>query len=91
MAQVLRVAEKVRSVRRLQLSFFFTFLRWSRPGDVIYLNAAGQPIVIINSPKAAIELFDRRATIYSDRPRNVIACDIMTGGLFFSFTPYGET
>jgi hypothetical protein len=64
---------------------------WSRTGDLIYLNAAGQPIVIINSQKVALELLDRRAAIYSDRPRNVVACDIMTGGLLLGFAPYGET
>jgi hypothetical protein len=63
----------------------------SRPGDVIYLNAAGQSIIVINSQKAAVELLDRRAVIYSCRPRNVIACDIMTGGLMLGFAPYGET
>jgi hypothetical protein len=63
----------------------------SRLGDVIYLNAAGQSIIVINSQKAALELLDRRAVIYSDRPRNVIACDIMTGGLMLGFAPYGET
>jgi hypothetical protein len=60
-------------------------------GDLIYLNAAGQPVVIINSQKVAVALLDQRAAIYSDRPRNVIACDIMTGGLFFAFAPYDET
>ena len=64
---------------------------WYRSGDLIYLNAAGQPVVIINSQKVAVELLDRRAAIYSDRPRNVVACDIMTGGLFFGFSRYGDT
>ena len=64
---------------------------WSRPGDLIYLNAAGQPVVIINSQKVAVELLDRRATIYSDRQRNVVVCDIMTGGLLVGCTEYGET
>jgi hypothetical protein len=90
MAQVHKVAKEVRFVPCLP-SFFGSFLTWSRPGDLIYLNAAGQPVVIINSQKVAIELLDRRAAIYSDRPRNVIACDIMTGGLFFGISPYGET
>jgi hypothetical protein len=63
----------------------------SRPGDVIYLNAAGLPVVIINSQRAGVTLLDRRAAIYSDRPRNIIACDIMTRGLFFGFSGYGDT
>ena len=64
---------------------------WSRTGDLIYLNAAGQPVVVINSQKVAVELLDRRAAIYSDRPRNVVACDIMTGGLLLGFARYGGT
>jgi hypothetical protein len=63
----------------------------SRPGDVIYLNAAGQSIIVINSQKAAVELLNRRGVTYSDRPHNVIACDIMTGGLMLGFAPYDET
>ena len=62
-----------------------------RPGDLIYLNAAGQPIVVINSQKVAVELLDRRATIYSDRPSDVVVGDIMTGGYLIGFARFGET
>jgi hypothetical protein len=64
---------------------------WSRLGDLIYLNAAGQPIVIINSQEVAVALLNRRSAIYSDRPHNVVAGDIMTGGLLFAFSHYGDT
>ncbi|KAF8489336.1 cytochrome P450 [Russula emetica] len=68
------------------------FSEWQKKyGDLIYLNAAGQPIVIINSPKVGVALLDRRAAIYSDRPRNIVASDIMAGGLFFAFSRYGDT
>ena len=60
------------------------------PGELIYLNAAGQPIIVLNSQRVAADLLDRRAAIYSDRPRFIVACDIMTGGLGFAFSPYGE-
>jgi hypothetical protein len=60
-------------------------------GDLIYLNVAGQLIVIINSPKVGVALLDRRAAIYSDRPRNIVVSDIMAGGLFFAFSRYGDT
>ena len=88
-AQVFRVAKQIRSVR--YRSPFFQYLNLSLPGDVIYLNAAGQPIVIINSSKVAVELLDRRAAIYSDRPRNIVVSDIMCGGLLFGFSRYGDT
>ncbi len=89
MAQVRRVAKEIRSVG--YLSSFIPYLTWPLQGDLIYLNAAGQPVVIINSPRVAIALLDRRAAIYSDRPRNIVASDMMTGGLFFGFSRYGDT
>ena len=64
---------------------------WSRAGDLIYLNAGGQPIVVINSRKVAVELLDRRGAIYSDRPTNVIVDNIMSRGHLIGFARYGET
>ena len=68
------------------------FLRHVRrlAGDLVYLNAAGQPIIIVNSQKVATDLFDRRAGIYSDRPPLIVACEIMTNGLFFALARYGD-
>ncbi|KAF8485183.1 cytochrome P450 [Russula ochroleuca] len=67
------------------------FTEWHKKyGDLIYLNAAGQPVVVINSRKVAVELLDRRGTIYSDKPSNIV-CDIMTRGLVIGFAQYGET
>lgn len=59
-------------------------------GDVVFLNAAGQPIIVLNSPKAAADLLDRRASNYSNRPRNVVGSEMMTGGLFMVFKSYGD-
>jgi hypothetical protein len=56
----------------------------------MYLSALGQPILVINSLKAAAELLDRRANIYSGRPRLIVAGEILCGGLFMAFMPYGE-
>ncbi|KAH8992362.1 cytochrome P450 [Lactarius akahatsu] len=52
--------------------------------DVMYLSALGQPILVLNSLKAASELLDRRANIYSGRPRMIMAQDIISGGLLFA-------
>ena len=56
----------------------------------MYLNALGQPIIVINSLKVAAELLDKRANIYSDRPRMIVANEILSGGLFGAFLRYGE-
>ena len=56
----------------------------------MYLNVLGQPILVIHSLKTAFELLDRRANIYSDRPRYAVAQDILCGGLFTALMPYGD-
>lgn len=58
-------------------------------GDVVYLNALGRSIIVLNSQKAAADLLGRRARVYSDRPRFIVASEILTGGLEVSFLQYG--
>ena len=83
-------------VSSLFISFLDTFfpqpvplIHW-RPGDLFYLNAAGQPIVILNSRKVCVDLLERRAAIYSDRPPNVVVSDLMCNGLLMPFARYGD-
>lgn len=38
------------------------------PGGIIYASVLGQHILIINDREIAIELLEKRAHIYSDRP-----------------------
>ena len=37
-------------------------------GDIIYIYAFGNPIIILNSAKAANDLLDKRSAKYSSRP-----------------------
>jgi len=39
-----------------------------KTGDMMYLEALGNRILVLNSTKAAHDLLEKRATIYSDRP-----------------------
>ncbi|KZV67292.1 cytochrome P450 [Peniophora sp. CONT] len=67
------------------------FSAWRKVyGDMFYLNAGGQPIIVINSHTVAIELLDRRAGKYMDRPINIVGIQMMTGGLFFAFGGYND-
>ena len=59
-------------------------------GDLIYLNAAGQPILVLNSQKVAADLLDRRAANYSGRARNFVAADILAGGLLMVFNQHSD-
>ncbi|EEB98550.1 hypothetical protein MPER_01919, partial [Moniliophthora perniciosa FA553] len=37
--------------------------------DIIYLNVAGTPIVILNSFEASFELMEKRSSVYASRPK----------------------
>jgi hypothetical protein len=38
------------------------------PGDVIYLEVLGKPMLVLNSMEAINDLLDKRSDIYSCRP-----------------------
>ncbi|KAE9381135.1 cytochrome p450 monooxygenase [Stipitochalara longipes BDJ] len=40
--------------------------------DIIYVNLLGQPVIVLNSVKSAIDLLDKKGAIYSDRPPFVV-------------------
>ena len=66
--------------------FFFFFFA----GEVVYLDGAGQPILLCNSLKSAFELLERRSGNYSDRPRFVMAHEILGGGILFTLMNYSD-
>ncbi|KAK7056377.1 hypothetical protein VNI00_002931 [Paramarasmius palmivorus] len=69
---------------------WLTFTEWRKQyGDIVYINIAGKDAVILNSRKVAGDLLDRRATIYSDRPRNIVT-QLLTGGMVFAFSQHNE-
>ncbi len=49
----------------------------------MYLDGAGQPVIVCNSLQSAFELLERRSGNYSDRPRFIMAQEILNGGLLF--------
>ncbi|KAF7326900.1 Cytochrome P450 [Mycena venus] len=55
------------------------------PGPIVYLNIMGRPVIVLNTLKAASDLLDKRPAIYSDRPQNIVASQILTGSLFMPF------
>jgi hypothetical protein len=55
----------------------------------MYLDVAGQPTIMLNSPKSSLDLLEHRASNYSDRPRLIMAQEVISDGLVFSLM-YGE-
>ena len=58
-------------------------------GDIIYVNILGQEMIILNSSKAAVELFDKRSANYSDRPVAMMAGEIMGWNRSLALVRYG--
>ncbi|KAF5372098.1 hypothetical protein D9758_005093 [Tetrapyrgos nigripes] len=67
-----------------------TLAKWKRDyGPMVYLNMAGQPMVILNTRKAVEDLFNQRTSKYSARPHYIVA-NIITGGFSFVLMSGGE-
>ncbi|KAJ7623047.1 cytochrome P450 [Mycena polygramma] len=48
----------------------FVFHQWAKTyGDVMRLEVLGQTMIILDSHQAALDLLEKRGSIYSDRPR----------------------
>ena len=61
---------------------WLTYADWAKKyGTVFFFKAFGRPIVVLSSIKAATDLFEKRSTIYSGRPRMVLS-------LAFSFSAW---
>ena len=56
----------------------------------MYLDGAGQPIVVCNSLKSAFELLERRSSNYSDRPRFIMAQEILSNGLQLAVMKFND-
>ncbi|TDL15532.1 cytochrome P450 [Rickenella mellea] len=67
------------------------YTEWHKTfGPVYRLNFAGQDVIVVGTAKCAADLMDRRPAIYSDRPRFIMATEILTGGMNLAFARYGD-
>ncbi|KAE9395214.1 cytochrome P450 [Gymnopus androsaceus JB14] len=57
--------------------------------DLLYLNMAGRSMLILNSTEATNDLFVGKSTLYSNRPRFPMLCELMGWDYNFAFIPYG--
>ncbi|KAF5345775.1 hypothetical protein D9758_011887 [Tetrapyrgos nigripes] len=56
------------------------FHRWQKEyGPFFYLNLAGQPVLVLNTRKVAVDLLERRAANYSSRPRFIVSGEYLNG------------
>ncbi|PFH47986.1 hypothetical protein AMATHDRAFT_6246 [Amanita thiersii Skay4041] len=58
--------------------------------DIIHLNVLGTDLVILDTSEAAMELLERRSSIYSGRARMPMINELMGWDFDFAFQDYGE-
>ncbi|KAJ7259499.1 cytochrome P450 [Mycena haematopus] len=67
---------------------WLTYTEWGLQygSDIVHASALGQHIVVVNSVKAAVELFEKRSHINSDRPV-ITMIELMGWDFSISFLP----
>ena len=66
------------------------FKKWHEQyGPIVSFKLGQQVYVLLGTHKAARDLLDKRSSIYSTRPRSIVAGECVTKGLGTVFLPYG--
>ena len=58
-------------------------------GDIVHLHMFGQHIIIVNSHEVAVDLYDKRGAIYSNRP-HLPSTEIVGYTQTVPLTPFGD-
>ncbi|KAI0771958.1 cytochrome P450 [Trametes elegans] len=70
---------------------WITFAHWAeRWGDIISVTLLGQTMVILNSPQHAIDLLEKKSSIYSSRAPVHVAGDMVGWSRAMILAPYGD-
>ncbi|ROT36447.1 cytochrome P450 [Sodiomyces alkalinus F11] len=59
-------------------------------GPIMHLSMAGQPLIILSKHQPAYDLLNKRGSRYSDRPRMVMAGEMVTKGMHMLLRPYDD-
>ncbi|CBF78459.1 hypothetical protein AN7399.2 [Aspergillus nidulans FGSC A4] len=59
-------------------------------GPIMHFSMAGQPLIILSTHQVAHDLLNRRSGRYSDRPRMVMAGELVTKNMHMLLRPYDE-
>ncbi|KAG1795476.1 cytochrome P450 [Suillus plorans] len=70
---------------------WLTFTEWGKKyGDISHINVLGMHIVVLNSVESAVEMLDKKSSIYSDRPVVPMTGELMGYGQTLAYLRYGE-
>lgn len=67
---------------------WITYAKWGREAGspIIRLNVLGTTVIVVNNLETAVDLFERRGNIYSERPRMPMLNEAAGHGWNFGFT-----
>ncbi|KAJ3502046.1 hypothetical protein NLJ89_g9063 [Agrocybe chaxingu] len=70
---------------------WFTFTEWGKKwGDIVSVSVFGQQMIILNSAEVAIDMLDKKSSIYSDRPVMQMGGELVGWKNTLVLTPYGD-
>jgi len=81
------------NIRDLPTGFeWVAYHKWSKEldTDIMYLNLAGQSVVVLDTAEAVTDLFEKRSSIYSGRARMPMINELMGWNFNFGFMQYGD-
>ncbi|KAG5732706.1 O-methylsterigmatocystin oxidoreductase [Termitomyces sp. T112] len=69
-----------------------TYHKWCQDlgSDIIHLNIAGTSIIVLDNAKVAIDLLEKRSSIYSSRARMPMLRELMGWDFQVGWIPYGD-
>lgn len=67
------------------------FTEWGKKyGPLIYVTAFGQPMLIVNTQQAAVDLLEKHGALYSDRPDLAMSGHLVGYNRTLVLAPHGE-
>ncbi|KAH9853884.1 cytochrome P450 [Lenzites betulinus] len=69
-----------------------TYAKWGESwGDIISMTILGQPYIILNSFQHAVDMFEKKSSIYSSRPNLAMGGELVGWNRSLILVPYGAT
>ncbi|KAH8984409.1 cytochrome P450 [Lactarius akahatsu] len=70
---------------------WLTYCRWGKQynSDIVHAKVLGTHVIVLNSTKATCELFEKRSSLYSDRPPLPSLTQLIRMSWNIAFLPYG--
>ncbi|KAG1737603.1 cytochrome P450 [Suillus lakei] len=74
-----------------QIKPWLTFAEWGKKyGAISHVEVLGQHIIVLNSVKSAMDMLDKKGTVYSDRPVLPMGSELVGWKDSLGLLPYGD-